>query len=53
MSECGRVDDNKLSAIISCLMNRFDQFLFTVALQTRQTNAGAFRLCLQAVINFI
>jgi hypothetical protein len=53
MSECSRVDDNKLSAIITRLMNRFDQFLLTVALQTRQADAGALGLRLQAIINFI
>jgi hypothetical protein len=53
MSECCRVDDNKLSAIVTRLMNRFDQFLLTVALQTRQADAGTLCLCLQAMIYFI
>jgi hypothetical protein len=53
MSECCRVDDNKLSAIVTRLMNRFDQLLLTVALQTRQADAGTLCLCLQAMIYFI
>jgi hypothetical protein len=53
MSESGRVNDNKLSPIIARLMNRFDQFLLTVALQTRQADARALSVCLQSMINVI
>ena len=53
MRERGRVDNNELGAVGLGLMHRFDQFLFAVALQAGEFCAGALRLGLQAMIDFI
>ena len=39
-----RINDDELGSILSRLMNRFDQFLLTIALQARQLSARALRL---------
>ena len=38
-----RINDDELGAILSRLMNRFDQFLLTIALQAQQLGARALR----------
>ena len=53
MRERGGVDNNELGAISLCLMHRLDQLLLAVALQTGDFGAGALRLGLQAMVDFI